>query len=506
LDKLRFSVEKFEIGEDPNSHFTKLKLYIVSEGNNLHNFPISWETIEKAKESLVGKPILCKYNKYTKSFEGHEDDEIPVGFFISFDDISEETIENKRWLVSVAYLWKKYFPEVIDVFRNHDGKSDISMEIEVSQMKEHDDGLKWIEAFCFAGVTLIGVSPAIENAHGEVLQFSQIVEAAQMEQKLVGFNQPDDSNQKEVKDVMKDFKTEIEKKFSLTSSQITEILSNALSEYKYQYSDDYVCEKYYVESFDDVYAYLYDREDGKVYRATYVIVDNAATVDVGGKQEVIRGGYEVVGGQGEGAGESNFAEGEKPKGEGEGEGGEGSPTPVSMSLDDYLDVVAALAYLEAETEDSDEMVDRKEFADELKKEEKDFCKMSAKAFSMYQKMCAKYAQALDACNKMSAEKETFSKENDELKVFKSDIEKQQKAFQVEAVLNEIKEFVPTEFADECRVDAENYPFAEISVWENFWKSKALPHVVKGAKKNDDGIVRMQMPWTTNVRKNDSLWK
>jgi hypothetical protein len=613
LEKFQFSVEKFEVQEDPASHFTKLKLYIVSEGNNLHNLPIAWETIEDAKLTLVGKPVLCKYNPYTQAFEGHEDDEIPVGFFFKDEEVAEEIIDGKRWLTSIAYIWKKYFPEVVEVFRKNDGQSPISMEIEVYQLNEHEDQLQWIEKFAFTGVTLIGVPPAIENAKGEVLQFSQLVAAAQQEfsskyadldfkipeavkqsaqmgldlhaqsglgtssglaharflvknaeisvQKTqamakylgrhaademvfdppngsyVAWNlwgghagyrwsnalvreierideecknlsyftgaQQDKTSQKEVKNGM-EFKTEIEKKFSLTYAQITEIINNALSEYRYSYGEGYECRKYYGQDFDDTYVYVWDYEDEKLYRMTYTIADNAATVNVEGREEVIRGKYEVVG-QGQ-----TFADEDRSKQEGEPvddkEGDDSDSSDVSMSLNAYLDIPAALAWLEAETEDAEEMASRQAFAEELKKDAQDYGKLVAQAFGLYQRMCKKYAESVEACKKMAAEKEAFAQENGDLKVFKADIEKQRKNFEVDKVLNEIQAFVPKEFIDEARADAEKYAFCEISAWGNVWKSKALPHVVRSIPKESDGIVRMQMPYVPddkNAKK--SIW-
>jgi len=83
-------------------------------------------------------------------------------------------------------------------------------------------------------------------------------------------------------------------KFSLNSSQIRDILSNALSQYKYK-NGDYECFKYWVNCFDENYVYVEDEESYKTYRMTYDIVDNAGTVNIESAEEVIRGNFVLVG-------------------------------------------------------------------------------------------------------------------------------------------------------------------------------------------------------------------
>jgi hypothetical protein len=80
--------------------------------------------------------------------------------------------------------------------------------------------------------------------------------------------------------------------FGLTTQQTMEILNSAVSEFKYGEHD---WRKYWVSDFDETYAYVYDYEEEKMFRCTYTVADNVASVDVESKTEVIRGGYEVVG-------------------------------------------------------------------------------------------------------------------------------------------------------------------------------------------------------------------
>lgn len=173
---LSFKVNKYNIQDISDNQLAKIEMWVVKSGDNKHNLPISEDAIKKAANTLVGKPILYKYNKYTKDFMGHEIDEIPCGVVLSKDDIRFEYDENEElWLVATAYIWKYYCPEVMEVFEKHDGEKPISMEIQLVETKENGDKTE-ILSFVFLGVTLIGDSPAIPNAKATVLKFSEMVE------------------------------------------------------------------------------------------------------------------------------------------------------------------------------------------------------------------------------------------------------------------------------------------------------------------------------------------
>ena len=173
---LSFKVNKYNIQDISDNQLAKIEMWIVKSGDNKHNLPITEDAIRQAANTLVGKPILYKYNKYTKDFMGHEVDEIPCGVVLSKDDIRFEYDENEElWLVATAYIWKYYCPEVMEVFEKYDGEKPISMEIQLVKTKEKDDKTE-ILSFVFLGVTLIGDSPAIPNAKATVLKFSEMVE------------------------------------------------------------------------------------------------------------------------------------------------------------------------------------------------------------------------------------------------------------------------------------------------------------------------------------------
>ncbi len=171
-----FTINKYNIQDISDNQLAKIEMWVAKSGDNKHDLPITEDAIRQSADTLVGKPILYKYNKYTKDFMGHEIDEIPCGVVLSKDDIRFEYDENKElWLVCTAYIWKYYCPEVLEVFKKHDGEKPISMEIQIVNSQQKDDKTE-ILSFVFLGVTLIGDSPAIPNAKATVLKFSEVVE------------------------------------------------------------------------------------------------------------------------------------------------------------------------------------------------------------------------------------------------------------------------------------------------------------------------------------------
>jgi len=173
IKKLTFEVSNYDLVEMAESEIMKVKMKIVSEGNNAHDMPIKWETILKAKDTLVGKPIVAKYDRWNKDLMGHEEDEIPVGVVLRSEDIFEDTDENgKRWLCAYGDIWMRYTQDITGVLIR-DMMKHLSMEILVA---EQDEISNEILAFAFTGITLIGEdrSPAVDNAKLEVLTFEAV--------------------------------------------------------------------------------------------------------------------------------------------------------------------------------------------------------------------------------------------------------------------------------------------------------------------------------------------
>jgi hypothetical protein len=171
-----------------------------------------------------------------------------------------------------------------------------------------------------------------------------------------------------------------------------------------------------------------------------------------------------------------------------------------MSLNAYVDVAALLAYLQAETDDNEEIAAKyAEAKEEVSKEyaapDEKFCNGGKVMAAMYAKMC-----------KMAEKMAAKDVEMSELKAYKADIEKQQKEMAVNAKLKEMaeKSVIPEEAMAEMRASAEKYSYAELTIWENECKAKAFDFAVKetGGEKH----VKIAIPYIPSVpRPQNDIW-
>lgn len=298
MDTLKFSVDKLELLEMANSELMKMKFWIVREGNNRHNLPISWSAIELSKSTLVGKPILAKYDAKKDKLLGHEKDEIPVGVFLKEEDITFDVDEDgNRWLCAIGYVWKRYAKDVANLL-DKNGGTDVSMEIAVIEKGEKDS----IEVYFFTGLTLIGVTPAIPNARGEVLEFAvlknKVEELIKEEDKFsvetfykkssksqrldldLQYDSQDNSKNNNIKKEDKLMAKFDKVEFARISGMTAEEMSNKMYEAcgQMKYGDDNWT-KYGMRTYCGQYAYAYDYESGKMMAIPYSMNEGSVSMD-----------------------------------------------------------------------------------------------------------------------------------------------------------------------------------------------------------------------------------
>jgi len=277
-------------------------------------------------------------------------------------------------------------------------------------------------------------------------------------------------------------------KFSLTSSQIVQILNSALSEFKYGENN---WEKYWVYSFDNEYSYVRDSEDGKSYRMKYSIENLKAKVDVESKEEVIEGSPLPISEEKyipEFSDEEDDNNPEDEKGVSEKDGNK--INQENMSLDGNLDVSAYLGFLENATDVSEEMTAKYKASDGTLNHEM-IHKMA------YNKMC-KMAEDL---KKAQEDKDVYMAEIETLKKFKKDTESKQFACELESTFAEVSEVLPKEEVDKFREESINYSLDTISELQNKIKAVAFSYTGK-SKKIDDGITRFANSWVNQKSEKD----
>lgn len=208
--ELKYSLEKFEIlDENLDSDFALCKIYICSDGKNLHGIEISLQAIMEAQESLKNKYLVAKINNEGNDFEGHEFDERIIGHFPESSKMEIVQYKNRNFLTAQALISKVYASKDYFILSKNNNKG-VSMEIKDI---EWDENFNVITNFSFHGVTVLGDSktPAIPNANLEVMVFEsnkhykEYIEKESNDNKNVGKedNMAKTDNKKNTKDEVK---------------------------------------------------------------------------------------------------------------------------------------------------------------------------------------------------------------------------------------------------------------------------------------------------------------
>jgi len=300
-------------------------------------------------------------------------------------------------------------------------------------------------------------------------------------------------------------KKQFKNKFSLNSSQIIEILNNALSEYRYGKNN---WRKYWVNAFDEDYVYIHDYEDEKTYRAKYNIDSEVGEVYLEDKEEVIKGNYKPIGDDDNNMLKDNF--------------------DIEMLMTLFEDDEKACDILRGEFDKEDE---DKDFAiilgtmlAKLKKEALKFDKI-IKTHAVEIDKFKEIQEEIDELKKLEdknkelvneiEELKKFQDENKQLKLdnenlqkFKSDIETKQFEFIVNSVLKEIEDSVeiPETTLEEMKTRSREFTLENIDVWKNECLASAFSFTVKDKDLKKEKIEQYGFPWgTIKDGKKHSVW-
>ncbi len=178
---------RFDKPEKFNSQFHMVKIYIAYAGKNRNGSIISKETFEKLIPSLYGVPVVGEWKgedfgshggKIEISEDGVEyiDTTKPYGFVdssatVQWEVVTEEDGTEKEYLTTTAFLWTSRYPETLKVLEN---KSNQSMELNVfdgEMSGEYPDYFEILDGE-FSALCILGeeVEPCFESA--KVSQFN----------------------------------------------------------------------------------------------------------------------------------------------------------------------------------------------------------------------------------------------------------------------------------------------------------------------------------------------
>lgn len=186
MEVLNFT-EEFSVEKILDDTTALLKIKVCSSGDNAHELFIENEALYDATQSILGKPVVAKYNKWTQDAMGHEDEEVPIGFILCNQEplyVQEE--DGSISLIVYAILWKAYFPEMFNLFlekkeNGEDPLKKVSMEIYINEIELDENDQTHVKKFRYKGVTMLGdeYTPACELAHAEMVTFEQRAKRAE---------------------------------------------------------------------------------------------------------------------------------------------------------------------------------------------------------------------------------------------------------------------------------------------------------------------------------------
>lgn len=164
------------LNENKDSRFLTMECLVCRSGENSHRIPITRDAIKDAAPTLQGVPLLAEFTYDDNDFYGHGvyEEENMVGFFVEEEPQLVEQ-DGELYIKGKAKLWKRYFPQAVDILKRKNGEAPMSMEMECLDWEEATptkDGI--VNKFQFLGVTLLSVKPSIQGSKARVLSFSEM--------------------------------------------------------------------------------------------------------------------------------------------------------------------------------------------------------------------------------------------------------------------------------------------------------------------------------------------
>lgn len=234
---------KFDVAEQVDDRFTKVKITLMNIGLNKNRSIFSKEVIESALDTLKNCPILGFIEENSDGeidFSDHRSTIkkqngawkiiyrcqavglIPEDHGATFETITDESGNEIEVLTCTGLIWRKW-DDVNDILER-DKKKSQSIEISENFSGHWNENGEWVfESFSFYGATILGsdYTPAMHGAQVEV-QFSMDKIMEEIRKNLHEFNLV--FNKKESKEGGKDVKDkqEILTKYNLTQEQLSD--------------------------------------------------------------------------------------------------------------------------------------------------------------------------------------------------------------------------------------------------------------------------------------------
>ena len=308
--KFELSPQNLRIKNVLRNDFVAIDVYAISDiypnRNNSHFTPNS---LRDALPSFYNKPALGAFNVGKNDFKAHEMElrwdnelqqdyfdftngrcEVPLGVIRNEDLVEVVELNGQTWVHFTCVLWAKYcYRQVKRLLK--DKRKKISVEVEVIESHEDENGVEIIDKFTFDGFSLLGenVTEAIPNAHLTILD--KVNDAFyQKQEKCLSFAYKGlDNNNfdfalnengiKNNKDSFADDNSgEIvnEKVDEITMERGEEESQEMTYEEKRALLNSSVGDDYWIVDFDDSNVYVQSEYNGASYKVPYTLYEDEA--------------------------------------------------------------------------------------------------------------------------------------------------------------------------------------------------------------------------------------
>lgn len=541
MDKyINFEVDSAEIIDEQNesdSQFATARILAFSSGKNRHNMTCSEEVLMSTAKTLNNIPLLYNFESMFKKsdFGTHTDPErsLIAGFvvpnsqkFFKLDDGSGRT-----GVSVISKIWKRYAPQVMKIFEQRSVKP-VSVEMELTSFEQLSNGLIDMKDFVYSGICLLGslITEASPGANIEMLSFSTddnnaIKQAYELEfskktekyktrYSEIDFSIPETvkNNAKRGLDVAHSngrsgavymaIGNHLSKSDKVASDKIRYINKNIHSkrdselefmlmggEESIEWSNVIVGQ---MNEKDSKMVSYFESSENKIEMEVKEKMDDVKDEDVKEESMAAETPVEEVEKEQDMAAdtakdeEKETPEEEKAESPAEEKEEEKKGIEKKMSLDSYMDVAAVMGFLVKQTEDN------KVIADKYTSGELDDSELCC---AMFASMC-----------KMSEDLEKYAAENDELKKFKADIEKERFALKVESFMQEMSTELPAEEFAKAKEDSANFSMDNLDDWKNKVKVTAFNFSRGGKEKKKQDFVSIAMPFVGNQQSNSGETK
>lgn len=171
----KFSIDDIELFKnDEDIDFAHVKIWAISDKNNSHHNPISLEVLKRDAHTILGKLIIGKFEKYENDTSSHVPDQSILGYIPKDQEIKFEEKDGKTFITVEGLISKLYATDVVKMFKDINYRS-VSCEFSCQEGDEDEFGNKPILSFAIHGVTILGLkySPSCKGAEIKVMQFAE---------------------------------------------------------------------------------------------------------------------------------------------------------------------------------------------------------------------------------------------------------------------------------------------------------------------------------------------